>query len=61
LEQAHQGRSKWWQERSAGDWQTLELNKMGISKNKRGVWKRLFGDFGKSFGSPKSGEDKEKT
>ena len=60
LEQARLGRSKWLRERNAGDWQTLELNKMGISKNKRGVWKRLFGDFGKSSGPPKAGEEKEK-
>jgi prephenate dehydrogenase len=61
LEQARQGHSKWLRERNAGDWQTLELNNMGISKNKRGVWKRLFGDFGKLSGSPKSGGEKEKT
>ena len=61
LERARLGRAKWWRERSAGNWQSLELNKMGISKNKKGVWKRLFGDFGKLFGPPKSGQEKEKT
>jgi len=58
LERARLGRSKWWRERSAGDWQSSELNKMGISK--KGVWKRLFGDLGKLFGPPKSGEEEEK-
>jgi prephenate dehydrogenase len=60
LERARLGRSKWWRERSAGDWQSLELTKMGLSKNRRGVWKRLFGDFGKLFGPPKSGEEEQK-
>jgi prephenate dehydrogenase len=60
LEQARQGRSKWWLERSAGDWKSLELNKMGLSKDKRGIWKRLFGDFGKLFGPPKFDSEEKK-
>ncbi|KAF0109234.1 MAG: putative prephenate dehydrogenase [Anaerolineaceae bacterium] len=58
LERAHQGRSKWWQERNAGDWQSTDFEKVKLPKSN--LWKRMFGDPGKLFGLPKPNERDEK-
>jgi prephenate dehydrogenase len=50
MERARQGHFKWWKERNAGDWQSAEFKQMGIPKDT--LWKRLFGNLEKLFGSP---------
>ncbi|MEW6093043.1 MAG: prephenate dehydrogenase/arogenate dehydrogenase family protein [Chloroflexota bacterium] len=58
LERAREGRSRWWRERSAGDWQAADLQTDEMPR--ASLWKRLFGDLGKLFVPPKPGKDEEK-
>ena len=59
IRHARQGTTQWWKERNTGDWKSAEVEKPGQAKGS--LWKRLFGDLGKSFSPPKNAGGNEKT
>ena len=58
LEIAREGQLKWWQERSAGDWISVEGG--GQEMPTSGIWKQQLGFLSKLFEPKRRGEEKKK-
>ena len=58
LETAREGQLKWWQERSAGDW--LSVERGGPKMPTSGIWKQQLGILSKLFELKRRSEEKKK-
>lgn len=59
LESALEGQLKWWKERSAGDWLSVEHGRPEMPKS-GDMWKQQIGGLSKLFESKRKGEEKKK-
>ena len=59
LDAAREGQLKWWQERSAGDWLSVEHGRPEMPKS-GDMWKQQIGGLSKLFEPKRRGEEKKK-
>ncbi len=60
LETAREGQLKWWQERSTGDWLSVERGRPEMPKSGDMMWKQQLGGLSRLFEPKPRGEEKKK-